>query len=398
MGDIRTIAIIPARGGSKGIPRKNLLPFAGLPLLAHSIEHARAAQQVDLVVVTTDDDEIAAVAERHEATVVRRPSAIAGDEATSESALLHALDVVESDLDVEVGLVVFLQATSPMRPPDVIDRAVGLVRDGTYDSVLTASAQHSFTWEATAEGARSLTYDHRQRPRRQDLPAARWEENGSVYVTTAAGLRRSGNRLSGRIGIVEMHPLDSFQIDEPGDVELLESIHRLRVDQLESTVRPRLLADIALLVLDFDGVLTDNMVVVSEDGLESVRCNRSDGWGIARLREAGVEVVIMSTEKNAVVEARARKLSVEAFSAIDDKAAALQRLIEREGINAGGVAFVGNDVNDLPAMAVAGLAIAVADAVPDVRRAAHFVTEQAGGQGAVREVCDLLIAARRSGP
>jgi N-acylneuraminate cytidylyltransferase len=394
----QTIAIIPARGGSKGIPRKNLLPFAGIPLLAHSIDHAHAAQGVDLVVVTTDDDEIAAVAPRHGATVVRRPAAIAGDEATSESALLHALDVIESDLDIEPGLVVFLQATSPIRPAGVIDRAVELVENGTFDSVLTASPQHSFTWESTDEGARSLTYDHRQRPRRQDLPAPRWEENGSVYVTTAAGLRRSGNRLSGTIGIVQMHPLDSFQIDEPGDVEMLETIRRLRNDRLEDPECPRNLADIALLVLDFDGVLTDNAVMVSEDGLESVRCNRSDGWGIARLREQGVEVVIMSTETNAVVSARARKLAVEAFSAVDDKATALQRLIEQKRIDAARVAFVGNDVNDLPAMEVAGLAIAVADAVPDVRRAAHLVTEERGGQGAVREVCDLLIAAHRSSP
>lgn len=394
----QTIAIIPARGGSKGIPRKNLLPFAGLPLVAHSIDHAHAAEGVDLVIVTTDDDEIAAVARGHGATVVRRPDAIAGDEATSESALLHALDVIESDLDVKPGLVVFLQATSPIRPPGVIDRAIELVENGAFDSVLTASPQHSFTWESADEGARSLTYDHRHRPRRQDLPAPRWEENGSLYVTTATGLRRSGNRLSGRIGIVEMHPFDSFQIDEPRDLEMLESIYRLRCHRLDDIEGPRNLADIALLVLDFDGVLTDNAVLVSQDGLESVRCNRSDGWGIARLRERGVEVVIMSTEKNPVVAARARKLSVEAFSAVDDKATALKRLMERKGYDADCVAFMGNDVNDLPAMEVAGLAIAVADAVPDVRRAAHLVTEQRGGQGAVREVCDLLIAAHRAKP
>jgi|SRR5919109_3423395 N-acylneuraminate cytidylyltransferase len=151
---------------------------------------------------------------------------------------------------------------------------------------------------------------------------------------------------------------------------------------------------IQMLALDFDGVMTDNRVLVDQDGREAVMVHRGDGWGIARLAEAGTEVVVVSTETNPVVAARCRKLNIEAVQGSDDKLASLKVLARARGLDPGQIAYVGNDVNDHACMDWVGVPIAVADAVPEVRAAARRVTTRSGGRGAVREVADWILAAR----
>ncbi len=158
----------------------------------------------------------------------------------------------------------------------------------------------------------------------------------------------------------------------------------------------RRLAGIKLLVLDFDGVMTDNRVLVSEDGREAVFCHRGDGMGLARLRADGVEAVVLSTEKNKVVAARCRKLGLECVHGSDDKLAELKAFASRRALDRRDIAYVGNDLNDLACLQWVGLPVAVADAMPDVLQAALRVTDRRGGHGAVREVCDWILAARRS--
>lgn len=147
----------------------------------------------------------------------------------------------------------------------------------------------------------------------------------------------------------------------------------------------------ALLVLDFDGVMTDNAVFVSEDGKEWVRCSRGDGMGITLLRRTGLPILVLSTETNPVVQARCRKLKLECLHGLEDKAAVFKELLKERGIAAADVIFVGNDVNDLGCLALAGCALVVADAHPDAMAAADAVLTCNGGHGAVREVCDLLV-------
>jgi len=156
----------------------------------------------------------------------------------------------------------------------------------------------------------------------------------------------------------------------------------------------RALAGVLLLVLDFDGVLTDNTVTVTSEGVESVTCWRSDGIGLAAVRRAGVAVHILSTETDRLVSVRAAKLELPVTQGLEDKAAALEALLLAQGVPAAACAYVGNDVNDLGCLRAVGLPIVVADAHPDVLDAARYVTRAPGGRGAVREVCDLLLAAR----
>jgi N-acylneuraminate cytidylyltransferase len=151
---------------------------------------------------------------------------------------------------------------------------------------------------------------------------------------------------------------------------------------------------IDLLVLDFDGVVTDNRVWVSEDGREMVAANRGDSLIMGKLKRAGTSVIILSSEVNPVVAARARKMQVEAIHGVglEDKALVLENLLKERKIDPANIIYIGNDINDLPCFAIAGWAVAVADAQPEVIHAADFVTLKTGGHGAVREICDLILA------
>jgi len=162
--------------------------------------------------------------------------------------------------------------------------------------------------------------------------------------------------------------------------------------------RDAALAAVRLLVLDFDGVLTDNRVVVSGDGSEAVFCHRGDGWGLRGLREAGLEVIVLSTEKHPVVTARCRKLEVACLQGLADKGETLRGLARERGLEPGAIAYVGNDGNDADCLRFAGVPIVVADAEEEVLPLARFVTRRPGGQGAVREIAGWILAARRAGP
>jgi YrbI family 3-deoxy-D-manno-octulosonate 8-phosphate phosphatase len=153
----------------------------------------------------------------------------------------------------------------------------------------------------------------------------------------------------------------------------------------------QIIGRIRLVAFDFDGVFTNNMVYVFEDGTEAVRCTRSDGIGLQKLRQAGIDTIIISTETNPVVSARARKLKIDCVQDCQDKRGVLEERTAKIGISLDQVAFVGNDINDLPCLTCVGLPIVVKDAHPDVIPVARYQTQNPGGHGAVREVCDIII-------
>jgi YrbI family 3-deoxy-D-manno-octulosonate 8-phosphate phosphatase len=155
------------------------------------------------------------------------------------------------------------------------------------------------------------------------------------------------------------------------------------------------MAAVDLVVFDFDGVFTDNRVLVAEDGSEAVFCNRSDGLGVVNLRRSGVACLVLSLETNPVVARRCEKLGLPFVQGCADKWGALKAILDERKMDPSRVAYVGNDVNDLLCLENVGLAICVADAYPEVKAVARYVTKKRGGEGAVREVCDLVITARR---
>lgn len=385
------VAVIPARGGSKGIPRKNLLPLAGHPLLAWSIFAASQARHVDRVIVSTDDAEIAEMARGYGAEVVMRPAEISGDKAPSEAALVHVLDhLAQHDCDPE--LLVFLQATSPLRRSSDVDGAIERLRAEQADSCFSACCEH-FTgrWRRTPEGSvEPVNFRPGSRPMRQDYPLE-YLENGSIYALRPEILRRTGSRMGGRITVYPMNPVQSLQLDEPEDVGLIEACMTALSIPGPQLPALRRLRESRLLVFDFDGVFTDNQVYVSSTGEESVCCSRADSLGLDYLRKTGLMMLVLSTETNPVVAQRCRKLGLECFSGQGDKLKTLHAILVQRGLRPEQVAYMGNDLNDLACMEQVGLAIAPADAHAAVLRVAHLVTAQAGGRGAIRQVAQWYL-------
>jgi CMP-N,N'-diacetyllegionaminic acid synthase len=219
---MRTAAIIPARGGSKGLEKKNIHPVAGLPLLGWSVLQALEAEHVDHVFVTTDDPAIAEVARQFGAEVIDRPAEISGDKATSEAALLHALDVIAARHGAEPEMVVFLQATSPLRKPGDIDRAIELFRSEEADSLISVTRADDLTiWEQREGDWNSVNFDYHNRGMRQDRPS-QYIENGSIYLFTPAVLREFGNRIGRKLSVYPMEFWQTWEIDTIEEVDLVE--------------------------------------------------------------------------------------------------------------------------------------------------------------------------------
>lgn len=377
------IAIIPARSGSKGIADKNIRPFCGVPLLARTIRAAKAAASVDRVVVSTDSESYAALARGEGAEVVIRPPELSADEASSESALLHALQETKA----EPRWIVFLQCTSPFTRAEDVDRLVGAAEAAGADSGLTAVASHSFVWRNAGDGGvTGVNHDKSVRLRRQDRDAE-FVENGAVYVMDGKGFARHRHRFFGKTVLSEMPEWTRLEIDSANDWAAAEAVFRARMSPSAGTLPEH----VALVVFDFDGVMTDNRVLVDQDGKESVFCDRGDGMGVDRLLAAGVPALILSKERNPVVEARAAKLKLPVAQSVDRKSDFLSMWCREKGIDPGQVVYVGNDLNDLECFDLVGCSVAVADAVPEVLERADLVLSRPGGRGAVREICEAVL-------
>jgi len=385
-----TVAVIPARGGSKGVPRKNLRRVGGIPLVARAISTARAADRIDRVVVSTDDPQIAAVAREWGAEVVNRPAELSGDTASSESAVAHALGEL-SRFGIDVGVVVLIQATSPFIDPADLDAAVERVLAGESDCVFSAVESWGFLWRTTSGGAGAvgINHDHRRRPRRQEREPE-FLETGAFYVMDAAGFHRAKHRFFGRIGVALVPEQHAIEIDTEEQLALASAIELL----VSRGTGASAAIDVDAVVTDFDGVHTDDTVLVGESGEEFVRVSRSDGMGVGRLRAAGIPVLILSTETNPVVSARARKLGVDVAQGSDDKAAALRAWAFERDIPLDRIAYLGNDLNDLGCLDLVGWPVAVPTAHSEVIAASRIVLAAPGGAGAVRELADAVLLAR----
>ncbi|MEU5319337.1 acylneuraminate cytidylyltransferase [Streptomyces sp. NPDC021056] len=387
----RVLAVIPARGGSKGVPAKNLAPVGGVPLVSRAVRECLATRFVTDVVVSTDDQAIAAAAREAGAEVVLRPAAIAGDTATSEAAVLHAMDTHEALHGAAVDVVVFVQCTSPFLVREDIDGVAGAVVEDGADTAVTVAAFHGFIWRDADDGAtggHGVNHDKSYRPRRQDRPQDLLE-TGAAYAMDAAGFRKHQHRFFGRTELVRTDAARVLEIDDPHDLARARALA-----PLFDADRPGSLPtadDIDAVVLDFDGTQTDDRVLIDADGKEFVSVHRGDGLGIAALRDSGLNMLILSTEQNPVVAARARKLRLPVLHGIDRKDLALKQWCEEQGIAPERVLYVGNDVNDLPCFALVGWPVAVASAHDVVRGAARAVTTVPGGDGAIREIASWIL-------
>ena len=221
---MKTIAIIPARGGSKAIPKKNLIEIASKPLIAWSILAAKCSKGIDEVYVTSDSHEILEVAKLYGAKTILRPDEISGDRASSESAITHAIEYLASN-QLFPEVIIMLQATSPLRKKNDLDNALHIFSSENLDSLFSSAKLLDFLiWEQNSEGIlQSINYDWRNRGRRQER-AQQIVENGSFYIFKTKGFQEFDNRFFGRIGVSHQEFWQSFELDEPEDLALIKTL------------------------------------------------------------------------------------------------------------------------------------------------------------------------------
>ncbi len=398
------LAIIPARGGSKGIPRKNIKLFAGYPLISYSIAAGLQAGSVTRVIVSTDDEEIAEVARAWGAeTPFLRPAELAQDKTTDLPVFQHALTWLKQQENYTPDLVIQLRPTSPIRPRNCVEEAVSLLqRNPTVDSVrgVVPSGQNPYKmWRLNGKDEPMtplLTLPGVKEPYnapRQVLPPTYWQ-TGHIDVIRPQVILEKNSMSGDSILPYEIDPRYTVDIDTPFDWLRYEWLVRNGdLDMVDPASRRRKLpAKTSLVVMDFDGVLTDNLVHIDEQGNEQVSSSRGDSMGLRLVRETlPIDFMVISTEVNPVVAARCKKLKLEYFQGIDDKPSVLRKVIREKGIPAEEIVFIGNDVNDIGCMEIAGYAVAPADAEAIVKRHADLVLTRKGGKGAVRDFCDILL-------
>ncbi len=401
------LALIPARGGSKGIPRKNIRNFAGYPLIAWSIAAARQSALVTRVIVSTDDEEIAAVAREYGAeTPFLRPVELAQDTTTDLPVFEHALHWLQENEGYRPEIMVQLRPTSPIRPANMLDHAIRiLLNHSDADCVrgVVPAGQNPFKmWRFDAEDQPMkplLAVDGIAEPYnapRQFLPVVYWQ-TGHIDAIRVSTILQKKSLTGDVIYPLVIDPRYTVDIDNLSDWAKYEALANSELEMVTpgtpSSVKRPMPEKIDLIICDFDGVLTDNRVWVDQDGRESVAAFRSDSLRVKELRSIGIEVMILSSEPNPVVRARARKMGVESIHGIgiNDKGRVMRDVLAQKKVQAANVIYIGNDINDLPCFEVAGWSVAVADAFPEVLRAADHVLVRTGGHGALRELCDLLL-------
>lgn len=219
---LQIIAIIPARGGSKGIPKKNIIDFCGKPLITWSIEQALGSKYIKDVYISSDNKEILKIAKNAGAQTIIRPQKLAGDTSSSEETLLHAINYIQKSNKEKIDIIVFLQATSPLRTSEDINNAMKLFISQKADSLFSAAVLEDFyIWNYQNEKLTSLNYDYRNRGIRQERTPV-YLENGSIYIFKPEMLKKYNNRLGGKIAMFIMDYWKSYEIDKLEDIEIYE--------------------------------------------------------------------------------------------------------------------------------------------------------------------------------
>ncbi|MDB6078416.1 MAG: neuA [Akkermansiaceae bacterium] len=389
-----TLAFIPLRGGSKSIPLKNIKPIAGKPLAAWTIEAAAGCPEIDKVIVSTDDAAIAAVANalgNPKIEVIGRSAESASDTASTESAMLEFASTREFDT------IILVQATSPLLTSADLSAGIAELARSGADSLLSVVEQKRFTWTRDEAGiATPQNYDPAARPRRQDF-SPYYVENGAFYICRREDLLKTRCRLSGRMGLHVMEEKTYYELDEPSDWKIIEGLLLGRHAAAE-TPAPSLAsraAKIRLFLTDVDGVLTDAGMYYTESGDELKKFNTRDGKGIELMRNAGIKTGIITTENTQIVERRSKKLKMDFLvQGAADKMPALLEIAAKTGCDLSEIAYIGDDLADVPVLKVVGFAACPANAIAEVLEAVHYTCRQNGGEGCVREFAELILSGK----
>ncbi|WP_420400355.1 cytidylyltransferase domain-containing protein [Flagellimonas sp.] len=378
----KTIGFIPLRKNSKGIPGKNKKKLLGRPLFSWVLSEA-IFSNLDEIYVFTDDEEIIAYIDKNYAWTDKvkpllRSAENASDTASTESAMLEFSELINHDYDV----FCLLQATSPLTQRTDINKGLELVLNGTYDAALSVVRTHRFIW---SENGKSLNYDFKKRPRRQDFDGLLME-NGAVYTSSKKAFQESSNRLSGKIGLVEMSEDTLVEIDSETDWNVIE---QLLISSFKTKKTPQ---RISHLILDVDGVFTDGKVTYGKTGELSKTFDMRDGMGLEILRQHNVNVMVMTSEDSETVAQRMKKLQIQdVFLGVKDKYSFLENILQERRLTAQELAYIGDDVNDMANMLRVGWSFCPSNATKPIKYQADVVLTHASANGAIREACEFIM-------
>jgi len=383
----KTVAFIPVRGGSKSIPLKNIKLMNGRPLIFWTLDATVNCTEIDTVVVSTDSQEIKRVVEKYDSDKVKiidRSEDVSTGTATTESVM------IEFARNYDFENIILVQATSPLLKSGDIKKGIAKYFENGIDSVLSVVRQKRFIWQENKDGYNPINYDYKNRPMRQNFNGF-LVENGAFYITSKKNLLESNNRMTGHIGVVEMDEDSYFEIDEPCDWTIVESLlkqkKKIRISNLIQSIK-----DIKLLITDCDGVLTDGGMYYSENGDELKKFNTKDGMGVQRLRNIGIDTIIITGENTDLVKRRAKKLGInEVYLGIKDKKSLVCEIAKNRRVELNEIAYIGDDINDLETIDSVGLGCCVSNAIKCVKDVSQYITSAKGGEGALRELAELII-------
>ena len=381
------VAFIPVRGGSKSIPLKNIKEMAGHPLVYWAAKAACECKYLDCVYVSTDHEEIRSTVENfgfEKLKVCGRSPNTASDFASTESAML---EFAEKN---EFGIIALIQATSPLLSSEDLEKGFEAFFMPDTDSVLSVVRQKRFHWKIEEGFAKAINYDIYHRPMRQDFEGC-MVENGALYITSRTQLLKTGNRISGNIRAVEMPEHTYYEIDEISDWEIIEGI----MGQKKKSLGRGKEYEIKMFLTDCDGCLTDGGMYYTHEGDEIKKFHTYDGMGFCLLHQAGIITGIVTGEKDRLIERRAEKIGADILEMeAVDKLSIVQRLCKQYGITMENVAYVGDDINDVDVIKAVGFGCAVQNSSEEMKGISDYVTIRRGGEGAVREVIDLLLKSK----
>lgn len=382
-----TIAFVPVRSGSKSIKDKNIKLLNGKPLFFWVLNALQNASEINKIILATDSTNYAEIAKSFNFSkleIYMRSAENASDTASTESVVLEYLE--KANLNSQ-DIFVLAQATSPLTKSEDFDNALRQFAYSGKNSMLSCVKSKRFFWD---KDGNTINYDYRNRPRRQDFDGM-FMENGAFYINKVENILKDKNRLSGKIGIYEMHESTAIEIDEPIDWKIVEI---LLAEQ--NAVKKAQISDIKLFMSDVDGVLTDAGMYYSENGDELKKFCTHDGMGIKLLKEKGVKVGIITTEDRQLNRNRANKLKLDYhFHGETNKLETIKNLCKELNISLSEVAYIGDDVNDFELLSAVGLAACPANSVEKIKNIPNIIhLTKKGGEGAVREFIEMILSVK----
>lgn len=393
-GDGRHVAaLILARGGSKGIPLKNIKMLAGVPLIGWVLRAAVDSKMFDSVWVSTDHDDIEKVAKAWGAKVHRRSPEVSKDSSTS-------LETIQefARLNPDVDVICNIQATAPCLHPFHVKEALEMITLRGFDSVFSVVRRHQFRWKEVKKGSGDFTtplnLDPANRPRRQD-----WDgelcENGSFYFTTRELIMNEGLLQGGKVCYYEMLP--EFSVDIDVDIDWPVAEQRVLRYGYFGRDTPEV---VRLMFCKVSGCMTEGRIFLSVSGEEMVSINTRDTAGIRMLQREDVEVVLLTSSEDPVTQLLADKLAKRTGCQVvqvgEEPLDDLKGMVEQRKLQWKDVAYMGNDKPDVKCLNLAGLSAVPGDAPVVAINAAKYTCHSIGGKGAMREFAEHILLQKQT--